>query len=269
MGNSYGRRRREQKELEAEEGMEGEEQEYAPRVAWLFHSWMGWLEFVWQLLMLIVSVVFFFNVGEHRIIPYISLVVVTIVVNLVLLLVLWFYWGPTYGSRQSMSVTTQPVLDPQTQKPTGCAYISVCDKPAAYCRKIRRDLEFHNDQWHFLKVVLLYSCLLIALAILVGRDGVGEFRFPTVYDRHETNMAVIMKIIYAFGCAIAAGVITTIGLESHSCFIKTTLCNLNVELRNRGVLTADLTSTDEQHALQLKQSRQQAGGVTTNYGFHK
>lgn len=153
-------------------------------------------------------------------------------------------------------LTTQPVMQQQQQgdgsKPPTCQYISICDKPLGYCRKIRRDLEFHNDQWHFLKAMLLWLAIVVGIAIFCGLEGLHEFHFPTVYDRHEVRNAIWLHILYLVGALIAAGVISTIMLESHSCFLKTTLCNLNVELRNSGAIKQDLTVTNERNTLELQ-----------------
>ena len=113
-----------------------------------------------------------------------------------------------------------------------CWQLSICQsKPPDFCEKVTRDLQFHNDQWHFLKAMLLYLGLTVATAIFVGLEGLTEHAFPAAYAPIANRDATVIKILYAFGTAIAAGLLTTIMLETHTCFLKTILCTINIELR--------------------------------------
>jgi hypothetical protein len=114
--------------------------------------------------------------------------------------------------------------------------------------------------------MLLYLALVVALAIFLGLEGLEEHHWPIAYSRHEVRNAFWMHVIYMLGAAISAGLLTTIMLESHSCFLKTTLCNLNIELRTRLGLQGDLTATDERGLPPVKDMARR-NNVNSTYGF--
>jgi hypothetical protein len=181
-----------------------------------FHSWMGYLGFFWQFVLLCcvsaqflngINTMWFFTPG---------FLIATVVLYIIFYLVNMFYYGPYYKKRKEIHLGK-------------CGDIKMDNcKPASYNEIVRNDLKYHNDEWHFKVCILGYGFVLITYGIMLAFDGNNTFQpLPTVPTNDDIMALILVKIFQAGICFAAGAVILFFLFETRSCLHYSYWTSLN------------------------------------------
>jgi hypothetical protein len=202
--------------------IKNDEEVQSTKIAYLYHSGLGYIGFIWQLLMALIALTMLCGHFVHNATPtLLGLVVVTFVVYLVFFLLNMLNRGPSFATRPRMA-NSSPMTTEECNKPCG---------ELTWEHIMTRDLRFHNDQWHFSFVLLSYFFILIFLAVFLGQRGTAtpspDFNMvPIAYSDVDYGNHKIFGFFQLAVLAVAA-ICGLIWLETHSCFAYTQLISGN------------------------------------------
>lgn len=208
-----------------------------PRYASLYHSYMGYIGFFFSFLIALMALSMIAGFWQPR-----------ATVTLLSLSIIWFFGyllasffnARWYGNTMTTRLYWRlDILE----------YASFATHLPKYNTVIERDLKFHNDQWHFSKATMSYFFFIIFYAAFLGSTGNANpdpdyNSLPLVYDATLVGYYVITKFFQLFVLGISAS-LGFILLETHSCFIHSTLVSLNNQLVAHGVFTEGLETPKE------------------------
>jgi hypothetical protein len=208
-----------------------------PKWAALYHSYMGYVAFLLQGVSAFLVFLMFVNIWvPHSTVGLLVIVCLLYVIYWAFFLYNRYYYSSTLTSRLYWRVNVKECL-------------TVCLNNPDYDKVIERDLKFHNDQWHFSKVILAYTFYIFCYGLFLGTQvhtanpDPDINSLPAAYAPLPVVFFGISKGFQLIFIAIAGGC-GLILLETHSCFMHTTLISLNRSLLE-GTFTKGLTAERE------------------------
>ena len=193
-----------------------------PRFARLYHSWLGYALFLWQLVMALFGATQIFNWWtSYATVVLLSFIVITLCVYI---FAMWFnygYYGATFTTRRHLNLEREECW-------------KICNDEPTFSVVIARDLKFHSDQTHFTWVCLVYGFLLCGFAGWLIQQGTAnpspDFNVvPTIYDPVSFLQYIVVKIVQ-FTVVAIAGACGLLLLKTESCFLHSTLVSLNNDM---------------------------------------
>jgi hypothetical protein len=229
-----------------------------PRFARLFHSWMAYIFFVWQLLMALIGATQVFGWWQSSAtVVLLSFIVITLVFYILAFWVNYGWYGATFTTRRHLGLEREECW-------------KICQLEPTYSVVIARDLKFHSDQTHFSWVVLVYSFLLLGFGGWLIQQGTAnptpDFAVPPpFYDPVANEQHLVIRII-EFTVVAIAGACGLLLLKTDSCFLHATLVSLNSDLiaGKSGAGLRTPTEHDDKHMNDMGMPQQQGTGRSFN-----
>jgi len=185
------------------------------RIVRLYHGWLGYIAFFWQLVVAIIMGCLIIDAINTQ--PFLlpGFLIVSCVGYTLFMLIDIFFFGPYNFVR--------PIV--------GLASLNH-NHLITYQIKLARDLQFHNDEKHFRVGLLLSAFLLLFLSIFLYNNGLNTFQpIPAIFTNADVMWFGINKVFQAGTLAIC-GILSLILFDSHSDLIFRTLTEMNRRVGN-------------------------------------
>jgi len=201
-----------------------------PRFASLYNSWIGYLAFLWQLLLVLMAFTMLTGYWQSSsTVVLLAFVIISFVFYMVFFWLNSAWYGATFASRMYWEVNKEEC-------------VKICKNIPDYDKITERDLKFHNDQWHFSVGLGAYFFILIFLAVFLGvtvgsANPVPDINTPNpIYTPATFANFIIIKFFHALVIGVA-GLLSLILFYTHACFIHSHLISLYRQLKDLDVAT--------------------------------
>lgn len=199
-------------------------EENKPRFARIFHSWIDWILYLWQLVLSLMAFCAICGFWQNSsTITLLMFLILSFVAYGTGFIVNRQWYSATFATRKHLQLSREECW-------------KVCADTPSYAIVIARDLKFHNCQTHTSVGMLGYIFMIIFFAAFLGVQGtanpVPDFNTPApVYNALLSQNFLVVKLFWLAVLGMAAGFAFLL-LKADACFIYDTLISLNDDLMN-------------------------------------